>query len=94
MLHSFKISISSLAKEVKPASVGFFPYKMMRCMCLCVSIQLCLTIGDPWTTACQISLSMEFSRQEYCSVLPFELMTNETVLETNQLQAFLKNFSK
>ena len=63
-------------------------------MCLCVSTQLCLTIGDPWTIACQISLSMEFSRQEYCSVLPFELMTNETVLETNQLQAFLKNFSK
>ena len=64
------------------------------CVCVCVCIQLCPAICDPWTTACQTSLSMEFSRQEYCSVLPFKLMTNETVLEKNQLQAFLKNFSK
>ena len=25
----------------------------------------------PWTVACQTSLSLEFPRQEYCSVLPF-----------------------
>ena len=25
----------------------------------------------PWTEACQVPLSMEFSRQEYCSGLPF-----------------------
>ena len=61
---------------------------------MCVSTQLSPAVCDPWTIACQTSLSMEFSGQEYCSVLPFELMTNETVLEKNQLQAFLKNFSK
>ena len=25
----------------------------------------------PWTGACEVPLSMEFSRQEYCSGLPF-----------------------
>ena len=29
--------------------------------------QLCLTLCNPWTVACQAPLSMEFSRQEYWS---------------------------
>ena len=33
--------------------------------------QLCLTRATPWTVACQAPLSVEFSRQEYCSGLPF-----------------------
>ena len=33
--------------------------------------QLCLTLETTWTVACQAPLSMEFSRQEYWSVLPF-----------------------
>ena len=32
--------------------------------------QSCLTV-TPWTVACQASLSMEFSMQEYWSGLPF-----------------------
>ena len=31
----------------------------------------CLTLATPWTAACQAPLSMGFSRQEYCSGLPF-----------------------
>ena len=31
----------------------------------------CPTIMTPWTVACQAPLSMEFSRQEYWSGLPF-----------------------
>ena len=31
----------------------------------------CLTLATPWTVACQAPLSMEFSRQEYWSGLPF-----------------------
>ena len=31
----------------------------------------CLTLASPWTIACQSSLSIEFSRQEYWSGLPF-----------------------
>ena len=31
----------------------------------------CLTLVTPWTVACQTPLSTGFSRQEYCSGLPF-----------------------
>ena len=31
----------------------------------------CLVTVTPWTVACQAPLSMEFSRQEYWSGLPF-----------------------
>jgi len=37
-------------------------------MCLVSRIQL---FGTLWTLACQASLSMEFSREEYWSGLPF-----------------------
>ena len=33
-------------------------------------LQSCPTLCDPWTVACQASLSMGFSRQEYWSGLP------------------------
>ena len=33
--------------------------------------QSCLTLCNPWTVACQAPLSMEFSRQDYWSGLPF-----------------------
>ena len=39
-------------------------------VCVCV----CSVMSDsaiPWTVACQAPLSIEFSRQEYWSVLPF-----------------------
>ena len=39
-------------------------------MCVCVCVQSCLT-ATPWTVARQAPLSMEFSRQEYWSRLPF-----------------------
>ena len=35
------------------------------------SCQSCLTLATPWTVACLAPLSMEFSRQEYWSGLPF-----------------------
>ena len=33
--------------------------------------QSCRLIATPWTVARQAPLSLEFSRQEYCSGLPF-----------------------
>ena len=33
----------------------------------------CLTLATPWTIACQVPLSMGFSRQEYWSGLPFPI---------------------
>ena len=39
---------------------------------LCVCVQSVLSDSAiPWTAACQASLSLEFSRQEYSSELPF-----------------------
>ena len=31
----------------------------------------CSTLATPWTVACQVPLSMGFSRQDYWSGLPF-----------------------
>ena len=42
--------------------------RVCGCVCVCVIAQSCLT---PWTVAHQAPLSMEFSRQEYWSGLPF-----------------------
>ena len=33
--------------------------------------KLCLTLSNPWTVACQAPVSVDFSRQEYWSGLPF-----------------------
>ena len=33
--------------------------------------QSCPTLATPWTVAREVPLSMGFSRQEYCSGLPF-----------------------
>ena len=47
------------------------------CVCVCVRVrvcsvaQLCATLYDPWTVAHKAPMSMEFSRQEYWSRLPF-----------------------
>ena len=40
-------------------------------MCMCVSRSVMSNSETPWTVDCQASLSMEFSRQEYWSGLPF-----------------------
>jgi len=36
-----------------------------------LAAKLCLTLVTAWTVACQAPLPMGFSRQEYCSGLPF-----------------------
>ena len=40
------------------------------CVCTCVLSRVCLFV-TPWAAVCQTLLSMEFSRQEYWSGLPF-----------------------
>ena len=44
---------------------------------LCLSVQSCPGLCDPWTVTCQASLSIEFSRQEYWSGLNFLLQYNK-----------------
>ena len=39
-------------------------------MCVCIH-SVMSDSATPWTVACQVPLSMEFSRQEYWSRLPF-----------------------
>ena len=42
------------------------------CVCVCVLVTWSYpTLGDPMDVACQAPLSMEFSKQEYWSGLPF-----------------------
>ena len=48
----------------------FSPHAPGDC-CLHALTQLCPTLATPWTTAGQAPLSVEFSRQEYWSRLPF-----------------------
>ena len=38
---------------------------------ICQSLSWVRFFATPWTVACQASLSMEFSREEYWSGLPF-----------------------
>ena len=42
------------------------------------SLQLCLTLSDPWTAAHQGPPSMGFSREEYWSGLPFPSPMHES----------------
>ena len=46
---------------------------MRKDRCGGLVIKLCLTLATPWTIACQVPLSMGFSRQEYWSRLPFPI---------------------
>ena len=39
--------------------------------CVCQLLSHVCLVATPWTVACQASLSIEFSRQEYWSWLPF-----------------------
>ena len=41
-----------------------------QCVACVKSLQLCPALCDLWTVACQISLSMGFSRQEHWDGLP------------------------
>ena len=40
-------------------------------MCVCVQLIVSNSLWTPWTVSCQVPLSMEYSRQEYASGLPF-----------------------
>ena len=43
----------------------------MATIVLCLVTQSCLILVTPWTVACQVPLSMRFSKQEYWHGLPF-----------------------
>ena len=47
------------------------PSASPMCVCVWLSHSVLSDSVAPWTAACQAPLSMEFSRQEYSSGLPF-----------------------
>ena len=44
---------------------------MRVCVCVCARMRVLSCLATPWTVAYQARHSMEFSRQEYWSGLPF-----------------------
>ena len=50
---------------------GRSPGELPFSLSLSLVAKLRPTLATPWTVACQAPLSMEFSRQEYWSELPF-----------------------
>ena len=71
--HSAKLVVSS--KNKKKGLENFFFIALsfqLKCVCVCTqSLSRVPTLFGPWTVAHQAPLSMEFSRQEYWSGLPF-----------------------
>ena len=63
------MSVFYLSKTFRMFSVYCFTVCVRVCVCACA--QSCLTLATHWTVARQARLSIEFSRQEYWSGLPF-----------------------
>ena len=68
--------LGSPGSQCMPMLVGFITlFRFLPCILMigitngfdihCLHVQSCLTLVTPWTGACQVPLSMEFSRQEY-----------------------------
>ena len=58
-----------LVEKFKMQALGLTDFTG-KCMCVCAHMLSCVFV-TPWAVACQVSLSKEFSRQEYWSGLPF-----------------------
>ena len=50
-----------------------FTRSQIRSLLVMSNAKSCPTLSTPWIVACQVPLSMGFSRQEYWSGLPFPL---------------------
>ena len=57
-----------LSASLQNTSISLF---VCVCVCVCESLRHVRLFVTPWTITCQVFLSMEFSRQEYWSELPF-----------------------
>ena len=77
MIKDFPGLLKYPALDIQESSPG----SVCVCVCVCVSVCVCVCVryvhsvmsesATPWTIACQSPLSMEFSKQEYWSGLPF-----------------------
>ena len=79
--HLKRLNLITSAKFLVPQRVTYSQVLVIRmwtsCVCVCVCVCLCQSLsrvqffGTSWTVTRQALLSMEFSRQEYWSRLPF-----------------------
>ena len=78
-LHLLWITLTSweLIFKIKQNPKGYTSDNVnSECVCVLSCVQLSAT---PWTVARQVPLSMEFSRQEYWSGLPFPIPRNLSI---------------
>ena len=78
VFHAFTCSIKVKAQRSDKRSGAFEKLKFekklkWRVMCVCKYLSHIQLFATPWIVACQALLSIEFSRQEYWSVLPFKV---------------------
>ena len=72
-IHTMEYYSTVKRNEVLPHATSEQPWKIF---CVCSVTQSCPTLCKPWTVTHQALLSMEFSRQEYWSRLPFPTPSN------------------
>ena len=60
-----------ILSEVRQRKRNIISYSMIWSMCCAKSLGHVRVFATPWTKACQVTLSMEFSRQAHWSGLPF-----------------------
>ena len=63
--------ISPLQEKFATLGLDLEIWCVCVCACVCVSRSVVSNSATPWAVSCQFPLSMEFSRQEYLSRLPF-----------------------
>ena len=70
-LYSLQIKAWKLAKYNVVFMGSRVEFPVLQILAACSIAKVCSLFVTPWTVAHQALLSMEFSRQEYCSGLPF-----------------------
>ena len=70
VFHIYQLPAKKTEQWIQDLSSSF-PRQFQVMKVKVIVAQLCLTLWDPWTVSWQAPLSMEFSRQEYWSGLPF-----------------------
>ena len=66
-----EVHLGGFGQQTPPTQPSLHMQACSQCMCVLSRFSCVRLFATPWTVACQAPLSMGFSRQEYCSGLPF-----------------------